>query len=80
MMRTRAHRGDSKKAGRPSVKTMWHHLGRRQTPDESEPKGLMTMASPKNKERPNASEKPPKKDTSAVIRGLGSAAIKGSQR
>jgi hypothetical protein len=38
-------------------------------------------SNPENKERPNASEQKPKKEPSEqTIRGLGAAAIKGSQR
>jgi hypothetical protein len=39
------------------------------------------MSSPENKERPNASETQPKSGPSeATVRGLGGAAIRGSQR
>jgi len=46
-------------------------------------KGTITVMgfNPENKERPNASEQKPKKEPSEqTIRGLGAAAIKGSQR
>ena len=37
------------------------------------------MGNPENKEAPNSSETHPTKDTTAVVKALGSTAIKGSQ-
>jgi hypothetical protein len=37
------------------------------------------MKNPENLERPNASEKPPKRDSQATVRALGRTAVGGSK-